>query len=92
MATGALFARAAFSSEIELADRVVVRKAEHKLYLYNGAHLLGVYKVELGLESGGAEGTGARLSAHPKGITSWRGAIPAATTSWRFKCPIPTKR
>ena len=33
MATAACFTGAAFSSEIELADRVVVHKAEHKLYL-----------------------------------------------------------
>ena len=31
------------------ADRVVVHKAEHKLFLYNGNRLLGVYKVALGL-------------------------------------------
>ena len=48
MATGAL-AGTAFSSEFELADRVVVHKSEHKLYLYDGEHLMGVYKVALGL-------------------------------------------
>jgi murein L,D-transpeptidase YafK len=32
-----------------LADRVVVHKSEHRLYLYNGEHLLGAYKVALGL-------------------------------------------
>ena len=36
-------------SEIAAADHVVVRKAERKLYLYNGSQLLGSYKVELGL-------------------------------------------
>jgi murein L,D-transpeptidase YafK len=49
MATGALWTSSAFSSEAELADRVVVHKAEHKLYLYSGDHLMGVYKVALGL-------------------------------------------
>ena len=28
---------------------MVVGKSEHKLYLYNGEHLMGVYKVALGL-------------------------------------------
>src|SRR6202789_2894197 len=49
MATGALSTSVAISSESELADRVVVHKSEHKLYLYNGEHLMGVYKVALGL-------------------------------------------
>jgi murein L,D-transpeptidase YafK len=34
---------------IAAADRVVVRKAEHKLYLYSGSRLLAQYKVALGL-------------------------------------------
>jgi murein L,D-transpeptidase YafK len=33
----------------DLADHVVVHKSEHKLYLYSGERLLGVYKVALGL-------------------------------------------
>jgi murein L,D-transpeptidase YafK len=49
VATAALVAGAAFSAESELADRVVVHKSEHQLYLYNGGHLLGAYKVALGL-------------------------------------------
>src|SRR5271154_2105076 len=49
MATDARSSGVAFSSESELADRVVVHKSEHKLYLYNGEHLMGVYKVQLGL-------------------------------------------
>src|SRR5580693_6261527 len=49
MATGALWTSSAFSSESDLADRVVVHKSEHKLYLYNGEHLMGVYRVALGL-------------------------------------------
>src|ERR1700736_1496936 len=32
-----------------LADRVVVHKAQHRLYLYNGERLLGTYKIALGL-------------------------------------------
>jgi murein L,D-transpeptidase YafK len=31
------------------ADRVVVRKAEHKLYLYHGNQMIGEYRVALGL-------------------------------------------
>jgi murein L,D-transpeptidase YafK len=38
---------------IASADRVVVRKAEHKLYLYSGSQLLGEYKVQLGLSPSG---------------------------------------
>jgi murein L,D-transpeptidase YafK len=49
MATAALWSSGAWCSESELADRVVVHKSEHKLYLYSGAHLMGVYKVALGL-------------------------------------------
>jgi murein L,D-transpeptidase YafK len=37
------------AADSSLADRVIVHKAEHKLYLYNGDRLLGVYKVALGL-------------------------------------------
>jgi len=48
MATLASLGASAYASE-ELADRVVVHKSEHKLYLYSGGHLLGVYKVALGL-------------------------------------------
>ena len=39
----------AANSGTALADRVVVHKAEHRLYLYSGDRLLGVYKVALGL-------------------------------------------
>jgi murein L,D-transpeptidase YafK len=39
----------AVNSSTALADRVVVHKAEHRLYLYSGDRLLGVYKVALGL-------------------------------------------
>jgi murein L,D-transpeptidase YafK len=49
LATGAGWASGASASESDLADRVVVHKFEHKLYLYSGDHLLGVYKVALGL-------------------------------------------
>jgi murein L,D-transpeptidase YafK len=42
-------ARSASATEIATADRIVVHKAEHKLYLYSGDHLLGSYKVALGL-------------------------------------------
>ena len=41
--------RKAHAEDIAVADRIVVHKAEHKLYLYSGSHLLGEYKVALGL-------------------------------------------
>jgi len=44
-----------FASEIDPADHVVVRKAEHKLYLYSGSRLLGEYKVALGLSPVGTK-------------------------------------
>jgi murein L,D-transpeptidase YafK len=37
------------TQDIAAADRVEVHKAAHKLYLYHGQQLLGVYKVSLGL-------------------------------------------
>ena len=43
----------ASAEEIAAADRVVVHKAEHKLYLYSGERLLGEYKVQLGLSPSG---------------------------------------
>ncbi len=39
----------AHANEIAAADRIVVRKSEHKLYLYSGNRLLGTYQVKLGL-------------------------------------------
>src|SRR6202034_4580707 len=43
----------ASADEIAAATRVVVHKAEHKLYLYEGTRLLGAYKVQLGLSPTG---------------------------------------
>jgi murein L,D-transpeptidase YafK len=43
----------ASAEEIAAADRVVVHKAEHRLYLYSGNRLLGEYKVQLGLSPSG---------------------------------------
>ena len=43
------------ATEITAADHVVVRKAEHRLYLYNGSRLLGEYKVALGLSPVGSK-------------------------------------
>jgi len=45
--------RDASAEEIASATLVVVHKAEHKLYLYNGNRLLGEYKVQLGLSPSG---------------------------------------
>ena len=39
----------ASSEQIDAADRVVVHKNQHKLYLYSGSRLLGEYPVRLGL-------------------------------------------
>jgi murein L,D-transpeptidase YafK len=39
----------AAAAELALADHVVVRKSQRKLYLYDGNRLLGEYKVALGL-------------------------------------------
>jgi hypothetical protein len=52
---GPISALPGFASEIAPADHVVVHKAEHKLYLYNGSHLLGAYKVALGLSPVGTK-------------------------------------
>ena len=49
----AILPRGALAEPIATADRVVVHKAEHKLYLYSGSRLLGEYKVELGLNPSG---------------------------------------
>ena len=41
--------KGAWADEMAEANRIVVHKAEHKLYLYNDSRLLGEYKVQLGL-------------------------------------------
>jgi len=43
------------AGELLSADHVVVRKAQRRLYLYNGAKLLGEYKVALGLSPVGTK-------------------------------------
>jgi murein L,D-transpeptidase YafK len=52
---GSGYPRPGSATEITAADRVVVHKAEHKLYLYNGSRLLGEYKVALGLRPVGTK-------------------------------------
>ena len=54
-AAALLRAAAASATEIAAADHVVVRKAEHRLYLYSGKQLLGEYKVSLGLNPVGSK-------------------------------------
>jgi murein L,D-transpeptidase YafK len=52
IAAVAVFAGAgsvACAEELTVADHVVVRKAERKLYLYRGNELLGAYRIALGL-------------------------------------------
>jgi murein L,D-transpeptidase YafK len=49
LAAGLSGMRPALAEDIAVADRIVVHKAEHKLYLYSGERLLGVYRVALGL-------------------------------------------
>jgi len=41
------------AEELVPADRVVVHKAERKLYLYRGSELLGSYRIALGLNPTG---------------------------------------
>ena len=53
LAALSLFAEAPRAEELTTADRVVVVKSEHKLFLYNGSRLLGAYKVALGLNPQG---------------------------------------
>ena len=43
------------AADMPTADHVVVSKAEHKLYLYDGNKLLGQYKVALGLNPVGSK-------------------------------------
>ena len=38
-----------------IADRVVVRKTAHMLYLYHGTQIIGAYHVEFGLDPHGAK-------------------------------------
>jgi murein L,D-transpeptidase YafK len=52
---GCGWALPAAPAEIAAADHVVVRKAEHRLYLYSGDRLLGEYKVALGLSPVGTK-------------------------------------
>lgn len=54
-ALGAATAVPAATPDLQTADHVVVRKAQHKLYLYNGSRLLGEYKVALGLNPVGSK-------------------------------------
>jgi murein L,D-transpeptidase YafK len=57
--SGALLAAGSFSpaiaASIEMADRVVVRKAERRLYLMNGERVLRSFRVALGLTPKGAK-------------------------------------
>ena len=48
-------AMAAVGMELPVADRVLVRKSERRLYLMRGNDVLRAYKVSLGLNPGGAK-------------------------------------
>jgi murein L,D-transpeptidase YafK len=48
-------AMAAVGLEMPVADRVLVRKSERRLYLMRGNDVLRAYKVSLGLNPGGAK-------------------------------------
>ncbi len=48
-----ILAQPARADQLTAADHVVVRKAEHKLYLYQGDRLLGAYRIALGLNPNG---------------------------------------
>lgn len=47
--TTSMDALPAVAADLPTADHVVVRKAQRKLFLYNGSRLIGEYKVALGL-------------------------------------------
>jgi murein L,D-transpeptidase YafK len=49
LAASAFAALSAPAADLQTADRVVVRKSEHKLYLYRDNRLLGEYRVHFGL-------------------------------------------
>ena len=84
--TRAPAARAAF----ELADRVVVRKAERKLYLMKGNTVLRSFKVALGLVAGRATSCAKGTSARPRAATPWWSAIRTATSSSPSAFPTRT--
>lgn len=46
-------AMATLGVELPLADRVIVRKSERRLYLMRGADVLRAYRIALGLNPGG---------------------------------------
>ena len=48
-------AMAAVGIELPVADRVLVRKSERRLYLMRGNDVLRAYKISLGLSPGGAK-------------------------------------
>jgi murein L,D-transpeptidase YafK len=48
-------AMAAMGVELPVADRVLVRKSERRLYLMRGPDVLRAYRVSLGLNPGGAK-------------------------------------
>src|SRR3954466_5065807 len=48
-------AMASLGMELPLADRVLVKKAERRLYLMHGNDVLRAYRVALGLNPGGAK-------------------------------------
>jgi murein L,D-transpeptidase YafK len=48
-------AMASLGVELPLADRVLVRKAERRLYLMRGNDVLRAYRIALGLNPGGAK-------------------------------------
>jgi len=55
LAAGAAVSLPIAADEIKAADRVVVRKAQRRLYLYSGSRLLAEYKVALGLNPVGTK-------------------------------------
>src|SRR5206468_4716359 len=48
-------AMASLGVELPIADRVLVKKAERRLYLMRGNDVLRAYRVALGLKPGGAK-------------------------------------
>src|SRR5688572_32526195 len=56
-------AMAAVGMELPVADRVLVRKSERRMYLMRGNDVLRAYKVSLGLNPGGANRKSTRLNS-----------------------------
>ena len=83
---------AAVGVELPVADRVLVRKSERRLYLMRGNDVLRAYRVSLGLNPGWSRRSAPAISARPRAATGSRAAIRAAISSCRSRFRIRTIR